>query len=124
MGHRFDLAGVFPIIADVIVRAQRKTGGFVGHDAIVAGLLADSQGAALVARAKRVPPTLSAAAAASMMVKWFSQQITIGRSPWCDFFDREFQLRSWRYRPRTAAPQVIAADIEIEAIEGEPLLFF
>ena len=58
------------------------------------------------------------------MVAWFSQQITTGVSSWADFFDRERQGRAWAYRPKTAAPVPIAEDVDVSAIEGEPLLFF
>src|SRR6266508_1255378 len=58
------------------------------------------------------------------MIAWFSQQITVGRSRWREFFDRKRQQGTWAYRPKTRVPPAVAVDIELSAIEGEPRMFF
>jgi len=120
----FSHSELFPLIARLIVRLPGDASGFVGHDAIVAAVLADSEGAGIVARARATTAWPDDHAAASNMVAWFSQQITVGRSAWSEFFDREQQGGTWAYRPKTAVHPPIAPDIELSAIEGNPRLFF
>jgi len=120
----FSHSEIFPLIARLIVRAPSDSTGFVSHDAIVSAILADTEGAAIVIRARTTSSWTDDRSVASNMVAWFSQQITVGRSPWVDFFDRERQDDAWAYRPRTAVRPPIAADIELSAIEGEPRMFF
>jgi hypothetical protein len=115
---------VFEVIANAIVNAPRDSDGFVGHGTIVEVFLSNPKGAALVTRARASASWPDDRSAASNMVAWFSQQITVARSPWVAFFDREQRDGTWAYRPRTAAPAPIAPDPDRFAIEGEPRMFF
>ena len=115
---------IFPIIARLIIHSQGDANGFVGHDTIVAAVLGDPEAAAIVGDARRTAAWNDDRAAASNMVAWFSQQITVGNSPWGEFFDREQQRGTWAYRPKTAVQPPIAPDPELAAIEGDPRLFF
>ena len=120
MEPTFSHAEVFPLIARLIVRAPADNTGFVDHDAIVA----DVGGASIVARASANSSLPDDRSVASNMVAWFSQLITIGRSQWAEFFDRERRAGAWSYRPRTAVRPPIAADSELTAVEGDPRMFF
>lgn len=115
---------VFPIIARLIIQSPGDAKGFVTHDTIVAAVLADSETAGIVAHARRTAAWSHDRSAASNMVAWFSQQITVGKSPWGEFFDREQQRGAWAYRPKTAVQAPIAPDLELARIEGNPRLFF
>lgn len=124
MDTTFSHAEVFPLIARLIVRSPADELGFVDHDAIVAALLADAEGMAIVSRASSASSLPDHRTVASNMVAWFSQQITVGRSRWAEFFDRERRAEAWAYRPKTAVSPAVAADLELSAVEGEPRLFF
>lgn len=124
MDATFSHAEVFPLIARLIVRAPADAGGFVEHDAIVSALLADAEGESVVRRAAAASALPDHRGVASNMVAWFSQQITVGRSLWAEFFDRERRGGAWAYRPKTAASPPIAADVELSAVEGDPRMFF
>lgn len=124
MEPSFRHSEVFPLIARLITRIPGDASGFVNHDAIVTAILADPEGAGIVARARTTAAWSDDRGAASNMLAWFSQQITVGRSPWADFFDREQRNSAWAYRPKTAVAPPIAADLELSAIEGDPRLFF
>jgi hypothetical protein len=124
MESSFSHSEVFEVIARLIVRAPADQTGFVAHDTIVSAILGDSEGATIVARSRTTSAWADDRSAASNMVAWFSQQITVGRSSWIDFFDRERREGAWAYRPRTAVRPPIAADVELSSIEGEPRMFF
>ena len=124
MDSTFSHEEVFPIIARLIVRAPADQSGFVDHAKIVDALLSDGDAERIISRANAESDLPDAWHVASNMVAWFSQQITIGRSQWADFFDREHRAGAWAYRPKTAIPPPIAADRELSAVEGNPRMFF
>ncbi len=124
MDATFSHAEVFPLIARVIVRAPADSVGFVEHNAIVSALLGDAEGESVVSRAAAGSSLPDHRRVASNMVAWFSQQITVGRSSWSEFFERERRGAAWAYRPKTALPPPIVADAELSAVEGDPRLFF
>lgn len=124
MDATFSHAEVFPLIARLIVRAPPDDRGFVEHDAIVSALLADAKGESIVSRAAVASSLPDHRRVASNMVAWFSQQITVGRSRWAEFFVRERRGGAWAYRPKTAVSPPIAADVELSAVEGDPRMFF
>ena len=124
MEPTFSHREVFPLIARLIVRAQTDDSGFVDHGTIVSALLSDSDGERIIMRASVGSDLSDDRHVASNMVAWFSQQITVGRSHWADFFDRDRRGGVWAYRPRTAIPPPIAVDGELSAIEGDPRMFF
>jgi len=115
---------VFEVIAHVITHASPSVSGFVEHGAIVESFLSNSEGAALVTRARTSASWPDDRSAASNMIAWFSQQITVARSRWVEFFDREQRDGAWAYRPKTVLPSPIAPDPDRAAIEGEPRMFF
>ena len=122
MDPSFRHGDVFPLIARVITRLPGDALGYVNHKAIVTAILADPEGAGIVARA-RAAGGWNDDRVASNMVAWFSQQITVANSPWEAFFDRKKQGGTWAYRPKTAIAPPIAPDPELSAIEGDPRLF-
>jgi len=124
MEPTFRQAEVFPLIARLIVRVSADNSGFVDHEAIVSALLSDAEGKSIVAHASTASSLPNHRSVASNMVAWFSQQITIGRSRWAEFFDRERRGSAWAYRPKTAIRPPVAADCELSAIEGDPRMFF
>lgn len=80
----FSRAEVFPLIARLILASHGDEAGFVAHAAIVAGLLADGERADVVVRVRAESSFPDERACASNRVQWFSQQITVGKSPWSD----------------------------------------
>lgn len=123
MEPSFQHDDVFPLIALLIVRCA-ENGVFVTHDQIVSAVLSDPKGASMAAVARSSAKWDNDRQAASNMVAWFSQQITVGNSPWVDFFDRERIGGAWAYRSKVAVPSAMGEDVELSAIEGEPRLFF
>src|SRR5690606_19304003 len=87
-------------------------------------VLADDAGSGIVTRARAKSSWPDDRSAASNMVAWFSQQISVGRSNWADFFERERVAGAWAYRPVAAARRGTISDSEASAIEGEPRMFF
>jgi len=124
MEPTFSHAEVFPLIAQVIVRAPADDSGFVDHESIVSAVLSDADGSSIIRRASTASSLPDHRHVASNMVAWFSQQITVERSPWAEFFDRERRGGAWAYRPKTAVLPPIAADAELSAVEGDPRMFF
>lgn len=114
----------FPIIARLIGQSRGDINGFVGHETIVNAMLSDPEGLTIVAKARDRAAWSDDRVAASNMVAWFSQQITIGNSRWGELFDREQQRGAWAYRSKTAVSPPIAPDPELAAVEGDPRLFF
>lgn len=124
MQPSFQHGEAFPLIARAIAIFASGKDRFVTHDEVVAALLSDPEGATLAADARASAKWETDRQAASNMVAWFSQQITVGESPWVQFFDRKRVGGAWAYRPKTAAPSPIAEDIELALVEGEPRFFF
>jgi hypothetical protein len=114
----------FPVIASVISRLALGRSDFVTHEQIVTGLVGDAVGSHLLARALQHAKWETAKHAAANMVAWFSQQITIGTSPWTEYYSRKKIGGAWAYRPATAAPPPIAEDIDLAVVEGDPRFFF
>jgi hypothetical protein len=123
-GNTFSHVEVFPLIARLIVRAPTDASGFVDHDTLVAALLSDGEAGPIVARASTSSSLRDVRAVASNMVAWFSQQITVGSSPWSEFFYREKRGRAWAYRPRAAVDHPLIDKSDVSAVEGDPRMFF
>jgi len=123
-GPTFSHDVVFPLIARLIGQAPADDSGFVDHEKIVSALLLDAEGSSIVDRASSTSSLPDRRSVASNMVAWFSQQITVERSRWPEFFDRKRRSGVWTYRPKTAVPPPMAADAELSAVEGDPRLFF
>lgn len=123
-GTSFTHSELFPLVAGLILRAaEAAPGSFVAHDALVDLVLVDTLGATLVARARAKSTWPDDRTAASNMVAWFSQQISVGRSEWGHFFERERVAGAWAYRPVAAARPGSIPEFEFSALEGEPRLF-
>lgn len=121
----FTHSELFPLVARLILQAAKdRPGSLVKHEELVTQILADEIGAALVANARAKSSWPDDRSAASNMVAWFSQQISVGRSEWVEFFERERVAGAWAYRPVAAATPGTIPDFEFAALEGEPRMFF
>jgi hypothetical protein len=121
----FTHAEVFPLIARLILQvAKDRPGAFVTHEALVSRIVEDDTGGKVVARARARSSWSDDRSAASNMVAWFSQQISVGRSEWVEFFERERLDGAWAYRPVASATPGTIPDFELSALEGEPRMFF
>lgn len=123
MKTTFSHREIFPLIVRLIVRLAKEADGSVGHRMIVSALMGDPEGAEHIKRAKSRTALHDADAVASNMVAWFSQRISVGRSPWTGFFVRERREGVWAYTPITTLPPTLASDDELVAVEGDPRLF-
>lgn len=119
----FTHAEICPLVARLIVGAAKQSHAFVTHDVLVSMVLDDKLGAEIVARARAKSSWPDDRSAASNMVAWFSQQISVGRSEWADFFVRERLDGAWAYRVAPAAAPGQIPDADFSAIEGEPRVF-
>lgn len=124
MSHSFNQAEVFPLIARLITQAYTRDQSFIDHRQIVAMLIADTDGKAVVDRAVVESSLRDAMHVASNMVAWFSQRITVANSPWASFFERERQPDGWAYRPIMSAQSSIITESDLVAIEGDPRMYF
>lgn len=91
---------IFPLIANAIRRKYLQLEDYVEHDEIVDELLIDPDARALIDAAREVQgdaPSLNAVA--SNMIAWFSQRITVHKSPYEMEFRRKKVSRAWAYRP-------------------------
>ncbi len=121
----FKHAEFFPVVARLILQATRANPTeFVPHESLVDYVLADPVAAAMVRLARTKSSWPDDRTAASNMVAWFSQKITVGRSPWAQVFERERTGANWAYRPVAAATATSITDEEIAFLEGEPRMFF
>lgn len=121
----FKHAEFFPVVARLILGATRENPtAFMPHESLVDYVLADSVAEAMVRSARAKSSWSDDRTAASNMVAWFSQQITVGRSPWAQLFERERTGATWAYRPVAAATATNVSDEEIASLEGEPRMFF
>jgi hypothetical protein len=94
-------ADVFPIIAQIIRDLHARNSGYVRHDEITAGLLADPAAAGIITDAyQQNDEKRSLEWLAHNMVAWFSQRITSGHSDWDDAFDRQEIDGKWAYKPK------------------------
>ena len=123
MKTTFSHSEVFPLVARLIVRLAKEADGSVGHRMIVSALIGDPEGAEVIERAKSRTALPDADSVASNMVAWFSQQISVGQSPWADFFVRERREGAWAYTPITTLAPTLVSDAELAAVEGDPRLF-
>ena len=122
MAPSFSQAEIFPVIARLIMQSPGSEDGLVRHDAIVAAVLTDAEGSHIADLAAGSPEKRRAVA--SNMVAWFSQQITIGRSPWCEVFYRTKIGRTYAYRAIASGRAAFAPDVDFSAVEGESRLLF
>lgn len=113
-GASFTQGEAFPLIAGIIQRIGVDK--FVTQKQIATALLNDPVGSALVARSRARSTWANDRAAATNIVSWFSQAITIGRSEWSETFDRERHADGYAYRVRSTFPP----DLELGVFEGEP----
>lgn len=97
------LDNIFPLIADAIRRVFKSNGGnWVVHNDIAAVLLASAESIALLRDRQQALGQHQLPWLAHNAVAWFSQQITIGISPWAPEFERVKIQGKWAYRPVTA----------------------
>src|SRR5947207_15897192 len=95
---------IFPIVAHIIERLYRGDQQYVPAREIASELLRDPEAMAIITRAQSQQGERSSAERlANNMVAWFSQQITVGNSPWSHRFERIKTDHRWAYRPGTAA---------------------
>ena len=100
MGNLFNQDEVFPIIARAIRTQSQQSENFVTHEEIVAALLNDREGKALVEQLHlRHGHQHSEKWLVSNMIAWFSQRITAGYSEWATLFERKKIKRKWAYKP-------------------------
>src|SRR4051812_23045288 len=105
MAASWEQIDVFPIIARIIEEQFAKNADFVEHDEITATLMADSEGASLIAQAlQESQEAFTAEWVAHNMVAWFSQRISVGTSDWQDRFDRLKIDDKWAYKPKAPSP--------------------
>ena|SRR5947199_5136288 len=96
---------IFPIIAHVIERQYRGDEQYIPAHEIAAELLRDPEAMAIITRAQsQQTKGWSAGRLARNMVAWFSQQITVGDSPWASRFERTKIDDRWAYRPPATPP--------------------
>jgi hypothetical protein len=96
---------IFPIIAHVIERQCHEAQRYIPAREIAAELLRDPEAMAIITRAQsQQGESWPAERVATTMVAWFSQQITVGQSPWKDRFERTKIDGRWAYRPVTTTP--------------------
>lgn len=100
MEHHWEQRDAFPLIARVIGECHARRARFVTHDEIVAALLDDPEGSALIADARAQQPRQTVEWVAHNMVAWFSQRITVGQSEWTAKFERERIGGQWAYKPK------------------------
>lgn len=89
-----------PYVADLIRRRSAETGDYVTHEDLVALILADPQGKALVDDAIQRGNSDKPAVIAANMVDHLSARITNQTSEFTDQFDRKKIGRLWAYKPR------------------------
>jgi hypothetical protein len=95
---------LFPIIAQAIDDLYAQSRRLVGHDAIAAFLLKDSEASNHIAAACEASETeRSRDWVAHNMVAWFGQRITVGESKWSNRFERQKINGKWAYKPTTVA---------------------
>jgi len=111
MAASWEHADIFPVVARVIGERFASTADFVNHDVITGALLADAEGAGLVAAARaQLEEPQSEEWIAHNMVAWFSQRITVGESDWADQFERMKINGKWAYRPKTSGADEATGD--------------
>lgn len=121
----FSQSDVFPLIARLIMQiAKVQPDGYVTHDVLVERIVEDPNARPLIAHARQRSLLPDDRSVVSNMVAWFSQQISVGRSDWVSFFNRERIDGAWAYRPTVVATTGHMPDLEVSAIEGEPRMFF
>jgi hypothetical protein len=125
MKTTFSQSDTSPIIARIIMAAPLDESGFVSHDTIVSSLLDDPAARAIISAATAASKLKGGErGVAANMVAWFSQQITVGRSPWADVLYRKKARGSYAYRAIAEGRSGATPDVDIVAIEGEPRLLF
>ncbi len=91
---------IFPLIANAIRRKYLQLEDYVEHDDIVDELLVDPDARSMILAAREAQgSTATIQAVASNMIAWFSQRITIHKSPYEVKFRRKKIRRAWAYRP-------------------------
>jgi hypothetical protein len=96
----FSLSLVLPVIADVLRRiCSKESPEYVHHPRIVDALVADSElGAFLDRLTARDPQKRTQHWWASNMMAWFSQTMTVGRSPYSSGFERDEDRSPYAYK--------------------------
>lgn len=123
MQQSFKHEDVFPVIHRLITDRTSKSSEFVSHSELVDALLADAQGATLVAAAEP-NSKLGSRGIAANMVAWFSQQFPTGRLQGASLLERR-RTDSWAYRNLHAKPETmspVTVDVDEGAMEGNPYL--
>lgn len=95
----YQLADTPPIVARVIRNAYSHTGEWVSHDEIIAGLLADHDGRALIDKAHAINADQSPQAIAGRIKAWFGRQFGMAGSKYARQFERS-PSQPYGYRPQ------------------------
>jgi hypothetical protein len=97
---RFSHDDVFPVIARLISAINQRTGDYVLHADLVAGILNDQVGKSIVESARDGDEDgKSPEWWASNMIQWFSQRITEESSDYQSQFVRKKIHGAWAYKP-------------------------
>lgn len=95
----YQLADTPPIVARVIREAYSRTGDWVSHEKIIAGLLADETGRSLIDQAHAANTAQSPQAIAGRMKAWFGRQFALTGSIYARQFERT-PSQPYGYRPQ------------------------
>jgi hypothetical protein len=124
MASVFSQSEVSPVIARLLLaEGKADPSAFILHKRIVELILADPQGATLIAQALAKGSKIeSDHTMAATMIAWFSAQMTRGVSEWAGFFEKKRLKKSYPYSFRTAILHR-EDDQDMSAIEGNPKIY-
>src|SRR6478609_4413428 len=92
---------VFPIIAHIIEQQFQQHQRYITSHEIAAQLVQDDAAKPFIQHAQsQQQKNWSPERIATNMVAWFGQQITVGKLPWKDQFERTKIDGRWAYRPK------------------------
>jgi hypothetical protein len=96
---------IFPVIAHIIEQQFQQHQRYVTSHEIAALLVQDDAAKPLIQHAQSPQRKNSAPEQiARNMVAWFSQSITVGKSPWAERFERTKIDGRWSYKPTSNTP--------------------
>jgi hypothetical protein len=96
----YQLAETPPIVARVILDVFSRTGQWVSHDEIIAGLLDDDDGRNLINTAHAANSAQSPQAIAGRIKAWFGRQFGVNGSKYARQFERT-PSQPYGYRPQS-----------------------
>jgi hypothetical protein len=95
----YQLAETPPIVARVIRNIHSRTGEWVSHEEIIAGLLDDEDGRTLITTAHEANSKQSPQAIAGRIKAWFGRQFALNGSKYARQFERS-PSQPYGYRPQ------------------------